>query len=188
MCAECEAAQTTARMIAEATEARIKVVDELREIGLGLWEGTLRCDIEDRCPTAYRQWKADPSSVIPPDGEAFEEALARVSEALSHAIPKHVKAGQGLAIVVGPTIHALIKCWLEKRPAADLWQLVEDGVAVERLCVDCVTMEAISASKPAADSAKPDVPNAGSNGSRRQGQAAGSRRSAEATPLQPYPF
>ncbi|MCC6426602.1 MAG: histidine phosphatase family protein [Phycisphaerales bacterium] len=142
--AECEAAQTTARMISEATEARIKVLPDLGEIGLGLWEGLLECDIEGRCPTAYRQWKTDPSSVNPPEGEAFGDAMARVAGTLEHAISKYVKPGQGLAIVVGPTVFALIKCWLEQRPAADLWALAEGDSAVERLCVDCVTMKSLS--------------------------------------------
>ncbi len=143
-----EAAQTTAAMISDATEARVRVLDNLGELGLGLWEGTLACDIEGRCPTAYRQWKADPSSVIPPEGEVFEDALARVSESLTSAIHKYLKAGQGLVIVVGPTVFGLVKCWLQKRPATDLWELIEDNRSFDRLSLNCSTMVATSTVGP----------------------------------------
>lgn len=148
LCAESEAAQTTARLISEATEARIRPLDNLGEIGLGLWEGTLACDIEGRCPTAYRQWKQDPSSVMPPEGEAFGDAMQRVSESLGNAIQKYLKAGQGLVIVVGPTVFGLVKCWLERRPATDLWELIEESPSLQRVAVNCVTMTAISTAGP----------------------------------------
>lgn len=143
LCAESESVRTTAELISEATEARVRHLDNLGEIGLGLWEGTLACDIEGRCPTAYRQWKTDPSSVVPPEGEAFEDAMARVSASVEAAIQKYLKTGQGLVIVVGPTVFGLIKCWLERRPATDLWDLIEQSGTLERLAVNCGTMTAV---------------------------------------------
>lgn len=140
-----EACRTTSTLIAEATQAKVRELEALGEIGLGLWEGTLACDIEDRCPTAYRQWKSDPSSVIPPEGEAYEDAVERVAGAAQAAIKKYHRAGQGLAIVVGPTIFGLLKCWFEKRPPSDLWQLVENDPSLQRLTVNSDTMATVAA-------------------------------------------
>lgn len=158
LCADPESAQTTGRLIAEAAETRLRVVDDLGELCIGLWEGTLVCDIEDRCPTIYRQWKHDPSSVIPPQGEAFEDALNRVRDSLGPAIAKHAKPGQGIAIVVGPTVFGIINCWLQRRPASDLWKIVDETTSLQRLAVDLGTMTAIQATANT-----PEV--AGKNGS-----------------------
>lgn len=145
LCADTEAAQTTGRLIAEACETRLRALNDLGEMGLGLWEGTLACDIEGRCPTIYRQWKNDPSSVIPPEGEAFEDALNRVRDSLGSAIAKYAKAGQGVAIVVGPTVFGIINCWLRKQPPSDLWKIVDQTQSLQRLAVDLGTMTAVQA-------------------------------------------
>lgn len=142
-----ECARATADLIARAAgRPKVKPTDTLAEIALGLWEGTLAADIEDRCPTVYRQWKSDPSSVIPPEGEAFDDAMSRVREAVDDAVDRYIKNGQGLAIVVGPTVFGMLICWLENHPPSDLWHLLDVSPSVIRMTVDRATMKAVSRS------------------------------------------
>jgi phosphoserine phosphatase len=143
--APCESARTTAGMIAEAVDAKSRSIDGLEEINLGLWEGNLACDLEGRCPRSFKQWKQDPASVTPPEGEAYDEASARIIEAFERAIQKHVKSGHGLVFVLGPSVLGIVKCRLLGRPASEMWGLVEEEAAhVQRICVDLVTMSSMN--------------------------------------------
>lgn len=77
-CAPDEASRATAEMLAEATGAKVKTLAGLREIGMGLWEGVLGSELETRCPSSYRQWLEDPTSVRSPEGEAYADAEDRI--------------------------------------------------------------------------------------------------------------
>lgn len=154
--ASSECARSTAYLIAQGTRSpKVRPTETLGELALGLWEGTLASDIEDRCPTVYRQWRTDPSSVIPPEGESYQEALARVREAITDAVDRHLKNGQGLAIVVGPTVFGMLICWLENRPPSDLWELLDESPPVIRMTVDRATMKAVSRAHPPEPAALP---------------------------------
>ena len=73
------ALQTT-RIICEHSyeDPVLRIRPELSEIGFGDWEGRSIRDLESEASDMYIRWRADPTSVIPPGGEAFEEIKARV--------------------------------------------------------------------------------------------------------------
>src|SRR5690606_2258938 len=68
-----ECSQQSAKIVSQHFGGRVKLVDDFREMDLGLWEGLRECELLDRQPTAYKQWRADPSSVQPPDGDTVAE-------------------------------------------------------------------------------------------------------------------
>lgn len=123
-----EASQRTARTLAAELGAKVRVVDDLAGIQCGLWEGRLESELAERSPKAYRQWRQDPSSASPPEGESVADARHRVMSALSRATEK-VAAGSVL-IVARPAAVGLIRGAIEGRPLADLWQTVEDSPRV----------------------------------------------------------
>lgn len=59
-----------------------EVEDDLREICLGLWEGLPEHDVAFRYPRIFRQWRADPASILTPGGETWNEVASRVMKAL----------------------------------------------------------------------------------------------------------
>jgi broad specificity phosphatase PhoE len=127
-----EASVTTAGLLAVATAARVRGVDELREVNLGLWEGRLGSDLEAKCPTTFRQWMSDPTSVVAPEGETFDEAEARIVSALAKALGK-ARVGQtgAVGVVLRPLALGLVKCWLESWPITRLWTAVQEQPALE---------------------------------------------------------
>ncbi len=125
LCAPDEASRATAAAIAEATGAKVKALPALKEIGMGLWEGVLGADLEARCPSSYRQWLDDPTSVRSPEGEAFSDGEDRIVGALARALEKIKSPEPGVAIVARPSAAGVVRCWLQDRDSSELWEAAE---------------------------------------------------------------
>ncbi len=86
-------ALTTAQTIAAATSLPIRILDGLREMNYGRWEGRRFLEVRKTDEDSYRRWISDvdfPS----PEGESHSEVLARVKSALDSV------NGAGRAILV----------------------------------------------------------------------------------------
>ena len=65
----CQSAEQTADAIGDALDVKIKELDALRNIDLGLWQGMLVEDVKHKQPKVFRQWREQPETVCPPEGE-----------------------------------------------------------------------------------------------------------------------
>jgi probable phosphoglycerate mutase len=130
-CGPDEASQTTAAELAKASGARIKVIDELGEIHLGLWEGLLKSELEGKCPKAYRQWIENPGSVQAPEGESLDEAQSRIMNALGRSLSKAKPDNGAVAFVLRPVAMALVGCSLGGVPTKNVWSMLESGPATQ---------------------------------------------------------
>lgn len=120
-----ESSRETAVLWAGVAHAKIRTVPELATMSLGLWEGLLESEIEHRFPAACREWRENPSTILPPEGEPFADAEMRIRVALSEILDR--ASGKPTAIVCRPIPFAMALCWLSARPARDLWTIVEQG-------------------------------------------------------------
>lgn len=118
-----EASAQTAGMLSRMTGARRREVEELREMDLGLWEGQLDEQLEERYPSAYAKWRDDPSSVQPPDGERLGEAEARLLRALDRAAERATKPV--VAVVLRPIVFGVAACLLKGEAFSGMWEFVE---------------------------------------------------------------
>ena len=128
-----EASLAVATALAEAIDAKLRVVKELAEPTLGLWEGLERSVCLDRYPTAFKQWLADPASVNVPDGEAFEDAVERIVLALGKSAEKSSRSPIG--VVVRPIARRVLARWLRGEPIAADWSGDEPACGVEAITV-----------------------------------------------------
>ncbi|MDX2018101.1 MAG: histidine phosphatase family protein [Planctomycetota bacterium] len=122
---EDEGSRESAALIASATDSKVKVVEDLREPGLGLWEGLSEQDLETRFPSAARQWREDPGSVAVPGGEDLHEAMARLSEHVRKALTSAARSGESVALVLRPMALGLVLCAAAGKPAAEMWKMAE---------------------------------------------------------------
>jgi len=129
-----EASRQTAAMLAERTGARVRKLDALAEIDLGLWEGLAETEVRDRYSKAFGKWSADPTGVTPPDGEKLSEAAARVLPALLKAMDK--AGAEKAAVVLRPVTAAIVRARLLDRPMAELWKILEEAPVAEWLEAD----------------------------------------------------
>jgi broad specificity phosphatase PhoE len=102
----------TAHGIAETQPgAKVKELDELRNVNQGLWQGLPESDIRRRFPRLFRTGKEDATAICPPEGETLSDACQRLERALSKAIRKY----DVLAIVAPEPLATVIRCTLQHR-------------------------------------------------------------------------
>lgn len=126
LCGPDEASQQTAEVVAAQTGCNAKVVDGLREINLGLWEGMLTSEFERRYPRVCRQWLEDPAGVMAPEGESLEEVQERVVTALGREVERYRKVG-AVGVVLRPFVWGLVNCRLRSTSTCEMWAGAKDA-------------------------------------------------------------
>lgn len=125
-----EAAAETAQVFASALNTKVKPVDGLTDPHLGLLEGLTEQMIADRFPKRYKQWRKDPTTVSPPEGEELVDARARLFRTLARLLRK--SKSRETAVVLHDLNLGFLRCWLAGAPTQQLWQMVRDRPLIER--------------------------------------------------------
>jgi broad specificity phosphatase PhoE len=102
----------TAEAVARITGGKLRKVADLTGVGMGLWEGLRRQELEDKFPSAYRQWLENPQSVMVPEGEPLTEATDRLVRAIGRSVEKLRHPDPGVGVVLRPMSYALVSSWL----------------------------------------------------------------------------
>jgi broad specificity phosphatase PhoE len=118
--APCQSAAQTAAAVAQTHRAKVKTVDELRNLDHGLWHGKLIEEVRQCQPKVYRQWQDNPETICPPGGETLGDAQERLRAAMGKILKKH-RTGV-IAVVVPEPAASLIRCFLEDTELGNLWK------------------------------------------------------------------
>jgi phosphoserine phosphatase len=103
---------STAHAIVESqSSAKVRELEELRNVNQGLWQGLPESDIRKRFPRLFRAGKEDVTAICPPEGETLSDACQRLERVLSKAIRKY----DVLAIVAPEPLATVIRCTLQHR-------------------------------------------------------------------------
>lgn len=131
-CAPDEASVTTAKQLVEQRGGKVKKIEDLAEVCLGLWEGQLISELEEKYPRASHQWLDDPGGVIPPEGEPLAEARERiVCEAVRVIDKARPDTGEGVALVLKPMAMGVLRCVLDDAPSSRVFELARETPDVE---------------------------------------------------------
>ena len=79
----------TASITSAGSRLPVNLLDGLREIGHGHWEGLTRREVEQRFPHEYASWEADPFTFAPAGGESGAAVLARALTAIRQILTNH---------------------------------------------------------------------------------------------------
>lgn len=108
-----EPALSTAKRLSEQLDIPLKVLNDLCNVDLGLWQGLCIEEVRTKQPRVFKQWSEAPGSVCPPHGEDGEDACQRVA----YALKKPLKRGGSFAIVASEPLASLIQCHIQgKQP------------------------------------------------------------------------
>ena len=123
----CEAAVETAEMLAAALDIKVKTIDNLRNVQLGLWEGMLVEDVKTKQPKVYRQWQEHPDNICPPEGEMLTAARKRVEKTMAKLTRKH--RDQVMGLVVPEPLASLVRAYFSApgEELGDLWKPAATG-------------------------------------------------------------
>ncbi len=136
-----ESASTAARMLPRGSETKIKTIAELSNVGLGLWEGVLWSDLEDRNPSCYTQWRDHPERITPPEGESLLDAQERLLSAIQKSLSKIKGPRPQVAIVLRPLAWAIFRSWLSGEKISSIWSQLEQPVTIEHFEVTKAQLE-----------------------------------------------
>ena len=97
----------------------IEYLDNLREIFLGPWEGTLYDEIERREPDSFRHFWEEPHLFDVEGAESFYELQNRAVAAVEKIAELHLD--QQIAVVSHGALIKTILCYVENLPMDELW-------------------------------------------------------------------
>jgi broad specificity phosphatase PhoE len=118
-----ESSGVTAGYLARQCGKKTRRIASLHEPNFGLWQGLRLEDIRIRFGNAYKQWRADPTCVCPPQGETILDAYGRVLSAMKRLKKKN--DDKTLVVVVARTVAAMIECVMTNKGLDNLWDIAE---------------------------------------------------------------
>ncbi len=117
-----ERARHTAEIALAGLELPLTVVDDLRELSLGEWEGCTVEEIRSQPGDPYARWVRDPVQCLPPGGEPLADVQARVLRAVEGITAAHPNGDDVLIVAHGGVISALLAHWLGL-PLSSIWRI-----------------------------------------------------------------
>jgi len=108
-----DASVETAEKLASRVGGRVRPNRRLREVSLGLWEGSLASDIASRSPKVYKSWRQDPARTTPPSGERLVDAADRLVMEMARLLERSREgASAPVAFVLRPMAWAVAEAKL----------------------------------------------------------------------------
>lgn len=120
--------ETAEIMLEYHPNVQLELLDGLREISHGLWEGKLEAEIEQTYPGELHRWRTVPDAVKMPEGENLQQVWER-SVAAWQSILAAVEQGTGLVVAHDATNKALL-CQILGLDAAHFWNFRQGNGAV----------------------------------------------------------
>jgi broad specificity phosphatase PhoE len=109
----------------------VHVVEDLRELCLGEWEGRTVEEVRSLPGDPYAQWVRDPVACLPPGGEPLPDVQDRVVRAMEEIARAHPNGQQVLVVCHGGVISAYLAHCLGL-PLSSIWRLtVSNGSLTE---------------------------------------------------------
>lgn len=122
-------ARETAEIAVSGTGLPVTVLADLRELGLGRWEGHRVDEVITADGEHYRRWLGQPLDCPPPGGEPLQSVERRVLSAVDRITAAHGDGEEVLVVGHGGVI-GVYCCHLLKLSLNALWRLRIDNAAL----------------------------------------------------------
>ena len=117
--------ETTKLILNEHPDVKITLMNDLIEIGHGLWEGKLESEIKDKWAKMLSDWKEKPDRVNMPEGESIQEVWER-SVKCWKKICSSLSSKQVALVVAHDAVNKTIICHLLGLESSNIW-MVKQG-------------------------------------------------------------
>ncbi len=125
LCGTEDSSHASGALLAEAAACRLRRIDDLASVDLGLWEGSLREELEGRCPSTFKAWRDQPDRIRPPEGESIGDAGARALAAIRKALDKTKGEHPVIGVAVRPLLWAALLTMLNEESWGSFWSLAD---------------------------------------------------------------
>ena len=126
-------ARDTAAACGAALGLEPVAIEDLREVGLGDWEGLTLETVKAQAGDRYERWLGAPVDHPPPGGEPMTALAARMRSALDRLAVSH-PSGRVLVVSHGGAIGSALCGWLG-RPLNAIWTLTPDNASITRVAL-----------------------------------------------------
>ncbi len=106
-------AKKTAEILAEALHAECVCRDGLREMELGLWEGSNWSSIREEYGERYLYWNAHRRYTKTPEGESYNDVLERTLKTLRDIMDEET---EDVLVVTHSAVLMALFCYIAKEP------------------------------------------------------------------------
>lgn len=127
-----ERARETAQAVVSEVGVPLTLVDDLRELCLGDWEGRTVDEIRALPGDLYARWVKDPVLGCPPGGEALADVQARVVAAVDAIARAHPDGDEVLIVAHGGVISAYLAHCLGL-PLSSIWRITLSNASLSRV-------------------------------------------------------
>jgi probable phosphoglycerate mutase len=122
-CSDLQRSFKTAEIVAGGQTARLQARRDLREIGLGEWEGLTFEEVRSRYPEEFRERGQDIAHYHPPGGESFADCSSRVVSAFEEILTSM----DGNVLIVGHAgVNRAILCHVLGMSLGHLFRIGQD--------------------------------------------------------------
>lgn len=118
-----EATHQTATIVADELGLKAKTADDFREINLGHWEGLTQEDFCQRFAKVHRQWRTDPLSVEPPEGESISTVAGRLETGLEKVRKR--RDCERIVLILGRFAFAVGRCKFDDGDYEHFWEYID---------------------------------------------------------------
>ena len=112
--------QTAIAILAAHDNTPLELLDDLKEISHGLWEGKLESEIEAEFPGELQKWQKTPEVVQMPEGENLDRVWQRVAVAWQEII-RRTPPDQTILVVAHDAVNKALLCQLFDLSPASFW-------------------------------------------------------------------
>lgn len=121
----------TARIIADASNAKWQVLDGLNDIDYGNWQGLTEEEVRAGWPKAFDVWIHTPQRARIPGGDSLRRLQDRVCRAVRDAL--HSRPGQTLVLVGHDSVNRVLLLHALKLPLSRYSYLTQNNCAISEL-------------------------------------------------------
>ncbi len=118
----------TAEIVNEALKAELEIVEDLREITHGVYDGLTMDEVYNNHSDSIAKWRADRINVAPPGGESIRECAARVIPVYNRIITESrsepIMIVSHMAVIKSILIHIL------EAPMETFWRFDQGSAAL----------------------------------------------------------
>lgn len=131
---------TAEAILAHHSGLELGLLDTLKEIGHGLWEGKYESEIEAEYPGLLKQWQTHPETVQMPEGENLQQVFDRAEQAWAAVL---AQAGEGATpadrpltglVVAHDAVNKALLCQLTGLGPDSIWRFKQGNGGVTAIC------------------------------------------------------
>ena len=140
-CKSNEACDQVAKMIATLRKLKPRDDADLDAWCLGLWQGLRMDDLRQRYRSALEQWEESPQLVVPPEGEAFTEAIDRLKNAVRKIVRRN--RGRTVALIARPSAMQILHGVLCRESPEQIARRLQKDVPMETITLSDEDLKAL---------------------------------------------